>query len=148
MAHSHDGFDRAVLAHRIQDGVEKRDECGDAFERITLGAKVADLENLFEEVRADKTFENFPLVDFELWTFDTLRNPLTPFGLRQVHEFGADGAAIDAAGFVGGFASESKLRMFQRTEKTEGIECGFVITPAAKGVENSLPIVVNDCGFL
>src|SRR5260370_8968016 len=100
MAHGHDGLHRAVLAERVQDGVKKGDDCGNTFQRKTLRAEVARLENLFEQIGANQAFENFSLVDLKLWSFDALGNPLAPLRLQQVHELRADRAAIDAAGFL------------------------------------------------
>src|SRR5258708_1970253 len=149
MAHGHDGFRSAVLPERVQDGVKKGDDCGDTLQRKTLRAEVARLENLFEQVGANQAFENFSLVDLELWSFDALGNPLAPLRLRQVHELRANSAAIDAAGFVGGLSGESReLGALERFEEVEWVERRLVIAPAAKGVENSLALLANDSGFL
>src|SRR6266852_1968863 len=149
MAHGNDGFRSAVLPERVQDGVKKGDDCGDTLQRKTLRAEVARLENLFEQVGANQAFENFSLVDLQLWSFDALGNPLAPLGLRQVHELRANSAAVDAAGFVGGLSGESReLGALERFEEVEWVERRLVIAPAAKGVENSLALLANDSGFL
>src|SRR5260370_39681524 len=149
MAHGHDGFRSAVLPERVQDGVKKGNDCGNTFQRKTLRAEVARLENLFEQIGANQAFENFSLVDLKLRSFDALGNPLAPFGLRQVHELRANSAAIDAACLVGGLSGESReLGALERFEEVEWVERRFIIAPAAKGVENSLALLANDCGFL
>src|SRR5260370_40610987 len=118
MAHGHDGFRSAVLPERVQDGVKKGNDCGNTFQRKTLRAEVARLENLFEQIGANQAFENFSLVDLKLRSFDALGNPLAPLRLRQVHELRADRAAIDAAGFVAGPARETpELRGLERVVK-------------------------------
>src|SRR5260370_29163348 len=110
MAHGHDGFRRAVVAERVQDGVKKGDDCGDTLQRETLRAEVARRENLFEQVGANQAFENFSLVDLKLRSFDALGNPLAPLRLRQVHELRANSAAIDAACLVGSLSRKSPER--------------------------------------
>src|SRR5579864_5481730 len=139
MAHGHDGFDRAVLAGGVQDGIEERDERGNAFERKTLGAQVPRLENLFEQVGADQALKNFFLVYLKRGTLEALSDPLAALGFRQVHELGADVAAVDAARLFGGFSGESReIRVLERREKAERVERGFVIAPATKGFECAL----------
>ena len=143
MAHGHHGFERAVFAGGVQDGIEQRNQRGDAFERKTLGAQVARLQNLFEEVGANQALEDFFLVDFGRGGFETLGDPAAALRLRQVHEIGADSAAIDAARFVGGFAGEPiEVGGLQRFEQAERIERRFQIAPAAEGVENTFALFV------
>src|SRR5712692_2901917 len=141
MTHGHDGFRGAVLADGVENGVEQRDQRGDAFEREALGAEIAGLQDLLEEVGANEALENFLLVDFGLRTFDALDDPAAAVWLGKVHEFRADGAAVDAAGFLGGFTGEvCKVRLLERAEEAEGVEMGFEVAAAAEGVEDALAV--------
>jgi hypothetical protein len=106
------------------------------------------LKNLLEKVRADQPLENFFPVDLELGPFDTLRNPSAPLGLRQVHEFHANVAAIDAARLLGSFAGQFQIGKLLRLEYAERIQRGFVIAPAAKRVKNTFALLVVRSRFL
>ena len=46
MTHGHDGFQRAVFAGSIENGIEQGNQRGDAFERKALGAEIARLQDL------------------------------------------------------------------------------------------------------
>src|ERR1700731_2442062 len=145
VTHGHNGFDRAGLAGGVQEGIEQRNQRGDAFQRKTLGAKVASLQNLFEKVDANKTLEDFVPIDFADRRLEALRDPAPPFWLRQVHEIGTDRTTVNAAAFLGRFARPTiPVRLFQRFEKAQGIEGGFQIAPAAESIENSLALFAAD----
>ena len=75
MAHGHNAVDSPEISGGVQDRVEKRNQRCDAFERKTLGAQVASLQNLFEKICAYQALENFFLADRKLGAFDTLLNP-------------------------------------------------------------------------
>ena len=68
--------------------------------------------------------------------FDALDDPLTAVGLHDVHEVGADGAAVDFAGLFRDGARDLQVRIFERFEDLERIEVGFEIAVAAEQVEN------------
>ena len=52
----------AVLGGAVEDLVEEGDQDGEAFEREALGAEVARLDDLLEEVGLDEPFEDVALV--------------------------------------------------------------------------------------
>jgi len=111
VAHGHDGIDSAGIARGIEDGIEKRDERGVAFEGETLAAEIAALEHLFKEIRANQAVQDGGLVDLELGAFHALGNPAAALGFRDVQEFHADVPAIIAAAFFSVFAGEAfKIR--------------------------------------
>ncbi len=58
MAHGEHGLLGAVLGGGVQNFVEQRDQRGVAFERITLGADVARVNRLLEDVGADELIEH------------------------------------------------------------------------------------------
>ncbi len=80
------------------------------------------------------------LVDVGVNVFDALDDPLAAIRLHQMHEVGADGAAVDLARFGGDRAADLQVGIFQRLEDAEWIEIGFEISPAAKCVENALAL--------
>ena len=94
--------------------------------------QVARLQNLLEQIRADQPLEYFPLVHRKRRTFETLRNPVPPLRLRQVHEFRAHGSAINAAGLFSSLAGQFSSGAFYGFKKAKRIEVGFVKTPATK----------------
>ena len=60
--------------------------------------------------------------------------------------FDTDGAGVDGAGFAGVFAFVLKFGGIARTEKTEGIEIAFEVSPLAVGAENALAFGVGGGG--
>ena len=54
MAHAHDEFDGAERGGGVEHLIKERDQGGDAFEREALGAEVARLDDLLEDVGADR----------------------------------------------------------------------------------------------
>src|SRR5260370_21623833 len=106
MAHGHDGFGGAMLGDGVENGVEQGNERGHAFERKALGAEIAGLQDLLEEVGANEALENFFLVDFGLRTFDALDDPAAAVWLGKVHGFRADVPPVAAAGFTRGVPRE------------------------------------------
>ena len=62
VAHGEDGARDAVVGGGGEELIEKRDEDGEAFEREALGAEVALLDDLLEEVGADEVGEDALLV--------------------------------------------------------------------------------------
>ncbi len=100
------------------------------------------MQDLFEQVGANEALENFLLVNFGFGAFDALGDPAAAVWLGKVHEFRADGAAVDAARFFGGFTGEvCKVRLLERAEEAERVEISLEIAPAAKGVEDPLAVV-------
>ena len=86
----------------VKSLVEKRDEDGEAFEREALGAEVALLDDLLEEVGADEVGED---AGAGRWcgrggavALEALLDPCALLGRGDVHELGADGAAVDSGG--------------------------------------------------
>ena len=67
-----------------------------AFERISLRAQIARLQDLLENFGADQQIENSRAVRLRRFRFHALLNPQPPLAIRDVHEFRADAAAIDA----------------------------------------------------
>ena len=104
VAHGHDGRLRAVFGGSVQNRGKQGNQRRDAFQRKSLRAEIARLQDLLEEVRANQALENFVLVDFFGRGFEALNNPAAPIRLRQMHEVRAHGAAVDAARFFGGLA--------------------------------------------
>jgi len=54
VTHGHDGFERAVPARSVQDGIKQRNQRGNAFEREALGAQITRLQDLLEEIGANQ----------------------------------------------------------------------------------------------
>ncbi len=109
VAHGEDGAGDAVLGSGGEELVEEWDEDGEAFEGEALGAEVALLDDLLEEVGADEVGEDALLLEEAVRGgcvrsdvfFEALLEPGALFGRGDVHELGADGAAVVAAGFPG-----------------------------------------------
>ena len=62
MAHGDHRLLGAVLGSGVQDCVEQRDQRRFAFEREALGAEIARLDHLLEEIGADQQAREFALL--------------------------------------------------------------------------------------
>ncbi len=147
VAHGEDGAIDAVLGGGGEELVEKRDEDGEAFEGEALGAEIALLDDLLEEVGADEVGEDALLVDdagagagVEAGrVFEALLDPGAALGRGDVHELGADGAAVIAAGLFGrGAVRGRRGEWLGREVLAERVERGLEVAPAAEDVEHGL----------
>src|SRR5260370_21852313 len=146
VTHGHDGFERAVLASGVQNGIEQRNQRGDAFQRESLAAQVTRLQDLLEEVGTDQPLEDFVLIDLAWRSFQPLGNPAAALRLLQMHEIGADRAAIDVTGSFRGLACQRiQVTLFQRLKQAEGIERRLQVAPAAEGVPFALALFISGC---
>ena len=83
----------------LEGAIEVGDEDGEAFEREALGAEVARLDDLLEDVGLDEAGEDARLVDRRARRCSMLLlQPLALLGVGDVHELDADGAAVEARG--------------------------------------------------
>ena len=81
--------------------------------------------------------ENGFLINRRRRSLEPFLNPATALRIRNVHELGADGAAINVAGLLGKFAVNLQLGMRHGCQKAQRIEIGSQIPPMAKGVEHA-----------
>jgi hypothetical protein len=147
MAHGHHAFLGAVVRGGLQGFIEQRDQRGVAFERKALGADVKRLQHLLEDVGFDELVENSLAIDGSGCAFEPVDDPSTALRVGNVHELGADGAAINCARSFGVLAFELKLRMLERLKVAERIEIGFEIAPATEKVEDALALFYFRTGF-
>src|SRR5271154_1813288 len=101
VAHGQHGLFGALFGSRAQDRIEQRDQRRLAFERIALRAEVARLQYLLENVRAYEQIENSRTIGIRHFRFHALLHPQAALAIGDVHEFGADAAAIYAASSFG-----------------------------------------------
>jgi hypothetical protein len=80
------------------------------------------LENLFENLRANKALENSRTIGRRRIGFHALRDPITPVAIGDVHEFCADAAAVDCAGVGGVFSVNVEFRHCDGLKVSERIE--------------------------
>ena len=103
MAHPHDEFDGAEAGAGVENFIDQRDECGDAFERKALAAKIALLHDLLENVGANEQIEYAVLGFFcnlVSTRFHALVDPAAALRAVDVVDFNADGGGVDGAGFA------------------------------------------------
>ena len=145
MAHRQHGLLRAVARGGVQDFVQQRNQRGVAFQRVALGADVARVDRLLEDVGANQLVENARAIDrFLTLRFHALLDPLAPLGIGNVHELDADAAAVDAARGISFVAGDVQFGMAERREVAERIEVGLQVSPAAERVEHAfLLLAVN-----
>ena len=111
VAHAHHQIHRAALAGRVQDFIHQGKQSGHPFERKTLGAEIALLQHLLEQVGPDKQVEHALLVHRGLGPFHALLDPAPPLRISNVHELRAHGAAVHAPRFIGEFACDAQTGM-------------------------------------
>ena len=138
MAHGHDAFDGALGGGSGENLFHQRNQGGVAFQREALGADVKGLQHLLEDVGFQQLLENGLAIDLGLRRFQAVDDPLAALGVGNVHELGADGAAIDFAGAVRVRAADSQLGVVKRRKVAEWIEVGLQVSPAAEKIEDVL----------
>src|SRR5258708_26839609 len=144
VTHAHCGFEPAMFARGLEHVVQERNQCDDTFEREALGATLARLQNLFEKIGANQTLKDFVLIDLAWRSFEPLSDPAAALRLLQMHEIGANRAAVDAAGFFSSLSGQRiQVRVLQRLKQAEGIEGRLQVAPAAESVENPLALFVT-----
>src|SRR5579862_8202267 len=114
MAHAHDQLNRTALACIIKNFVDQRDQRGHAFERKTFCAQVSLLQNQLEKLRPNQQIERALLIDRLLRAFEALLDPAPALGVSDVHELGADSAAVNRPRFLGELALQLQLRNWSR----------------------------------
>ena len=60
-----------------------------------------------------------------------------------MHELGADGSAIDPAGFLGEFTFDTQFGMRDVRQETQRIKISFEISPVAERLKNAVAIAVG-----
>ena len=105
MAHGQHRLLGAISGRGVQNLVQQRNQRGVAFQRIALGADVARVDRLLEDIGAHQLIQNARAIDMLLLRrLHALLDPLPSLRIGDVHELHADAAAVDAAGRVGNIA--------------------------------------------
>src|SRR6185437_3973506 len=148
MAHRDHNLNRAAFSSLIQDFVQKRDQRSNAFEREAFGSEITRLDYMFEQVRSGEQLEDVLLVHRRSIGFEALLNPLSPCRIGNVHELGANRAAVTATRFVGEITLNIEFgNCLWLKILPERIELGLKIPPAPEGFEDPLPVVrINEEG--
>ena len=124
--------------------VQERQKRGDAFKGEALGSQVARLDDRLENVGAREQVKHVPLriaVERGRSCLEALGEPVAAVSEGDVHELGADGGSVDAAGVVCVGTDEIELGdAHGREVLVERVELGLQIAPAAEGVENGDPL--------
>ena len=117
MTHGEHGLLRTTFGGGIQNLIQQRNQRGVAFQRVTLGADVARMNGLLENIGAHQLVEYPIAVDsIILLRLHALFDPAALFGIRNMHEFDADRAAVNAARLVGDIAVDVQLGMSEWSE--------------------------------
>ena len=147
----HDHVQPAAVAHRdhhllglvrggaLEHLVEAGEQRLHPLDREALGAEVAGLDELLEGLGAGEQVEDAPLVEARRLGLHALLDPAPALRIGDVHELDADGAAVVAAGVVGGRrvrALEAGLGL--GLDAVHGIEVRQQIAQPAVGVQGLL----------
>ena len=130
----------AGFKHRIQ----QRNLRGGAFSGIALGAEVSGLQDLLEEIRLKKALgqQRGPPAG-AAGIFHAVLYPFAAVALRQVHEFRADGAAINLPGLLRCLSIGGQFGIAARDRPAKGIEAGVQVSPAAERVKRLVALQGN-----
>src|SRR5690348_6558964 len=100
---------------------------------------------MFEQVRSGEQLKDVLLVHRRSIGFEPLLNPLSPCRIGNVHELGANRAAVTATRFVGEVSLGVEFRNCLRLQVLpERVELSLKIPPAPEGLEDTLPVVRID----
>ena len=148
MAHRQHGLLRALFGGGIQDRIEQRQQRDFAFERVALGAEIARLENLFENFSANEQ-SRMRARDRASADSDSMRCWIHRRRARigDMHELGANRAAIDLARGVRFRAGDVEFGQGDRLQIAQRIEIRLKVSPAAEGVPDALLGFGGRCGF-
>ena len=142
VTHREYGLLGTVLGGGVQNFVEEWDQRGIAFERVTLGSDVTRVDGLLEDVGAHELVEYAGAIDRQgLFRLHALLHPATALGIGNVHELGADGAAINAPRGVRLVPRDFEIGMSQGGEMACWIEIGLQKTPAAERVHDAFQLL-------
>ncbi len=130
-----------MISGAVQNLVKKGNQHGDAFQRETLGAEIARLNHLLEEIGLDQAFENLALVRRRRRLLHALLDPFPPGCVGKMHELDPDASAVIALGFLGSLAIEVQFRNRRRQQVLpQRVEFCLQIAPAAKGIEDLIAL--------
>ncbi len=147
MAHPHDDLLSAQLPRPVQGLVQKRKQSDDALEREALRSGVTRLENLLEQSRLNQAHHDVRPVRRRYVGLKPFRNPAALLGQRDVHELGADLAAVNVSRVVRNFPCKVEFRNCLRLEVPDGVKVRLKLSPAAERVEYTFlffPACVHD----
>jgi len=137
----HRGVDAERGAGR-EDAVEEGNQDGEAFKREALGAEVARLNGLLEEVGANEAGEDVRLIGCGRRLLHLLLEPLALGQIWDVHELEGDGAGVDGARLGCELAfGRGRGEWLGRQILAERVERGLQVTPAAEDVEDGFALV-------
>src|SRR5262249_39356834 len=117
-------------ATALDDLFERRNHRFAAVESKALGAGIFDVNKSLKPLRLDELIENCPLAllgkdDLLSWPFNPLLQPAFLGGIRDMHEFESDGAAIGAAQDFQHFGNGCELEPEHAIEKNFPVMVGF-----------------------
>jgi hypothetical protein len=119
--------------------IEERDEHGEALEREALGAEVAGLDDLLEDVGADEIGEDVCPVGRGRGLFHLLLQPLPLRGVGNVHELNADAAAVECACLGREFTfGRGRGEGLRREILAQRVERGLQVAPTPEDVEDGI----------
>src|SRR6185437_423600 len=150
MAHRHQCGSGAKISAGFQNHVEHRDERSGALAGVALGPEIPGLQDLLEQVRLEQTFcQPATVYLLRRSILHLLLDPLATIALRQVHEFSADGATVNASRLVGGVTGYADLRIAAGQRSTEGMQVCIHVPPAAEKVKDPLAFqsLLSICEF-
>ena len=143
MAHAHHEVDGSALRCSLENLVDQRKKSSIAFKGEALCAQVPLLEHLLKNIGADQQFQYTLLINGAGFGFHALLNPTAALSIGDMHEFYADGAAIEVARLAGVLVFDLQFGLGLWPEQAEWIKVRLQVTPVAKSVEYSLAVGIG-----
>src|ERR1700761_6119786 len=104
MAHRNHGLRNAGPSADRENPVEEWNECGNSFQRESLGPEITRLNDLFEDVGTNELREYERLIGSRRDLLDVLLEPLPLFRAGYMHKLCGNGSAVITARLFGNFA--------------------------------------------
>src|SRR5947207_14823111 len=130
MCHAEHDFLQAELTPSLDDLFERRDHRLTAIESEALGAGVFHIEEMLESLRFDELSKDRPPAfrreaDFLVGTFAARLAPALLVGIRNMHEFDAERAAIGPPEDVEHLADRRLFKAQNLVDEDRPVEIGF-----------------------
>ncbi len=138
MAHPQHHLLGARRRGRREHLVKQRNDRGHSFERKSFAPQITRLKHLLKKLRADQPFEDKTAIGLRRIALQPLGNPAAALGIINVHEFGADRAAVEFSRSSGGFPVDDQFRMNDWRQEAERIQIRRKISPAPVALKYAL----------
>lgn len=95
------------------------------------------LQYQLEQFSPGQEIESSLLIYRGWYSLQLVLDPAAAGWVGDVHELGADGAAVNPSRLFGVLTLDLQIGMRHRLQKSERVEVGFEVSPLAEGIEHT-----------